>query len=243
LEKAFSSSWPWRADSGLFLYDDHNIKHVNSNSADLKEGVMVRYDQGHRERTRQAIVEAASRLMRDRGFTEASVANVMKAVGLTHGGFYAHFPDKTAMLAAAMEKAFVESPKNFAAMARIADATGDVGVIARHYLADNRVGDVASGCPAAALVSEVHRQDAAVQSAFRKGTEETLLSLAKAPGLSTPEGQHAWAALAMLVGGLSMMRAMPDAGLNDTIRDQIIDALRKLGTSAGAPPAKQDTAE
>lgn len=192
---------------------------------------MVRYDAGHRERTQTAIIDAASLLMRDRGFTEASVGNVMKAVGLTHGGFYAHFADKTAMLAAAVEKAFVESPKNFTALAGMAQKTGDVGVIAKYYLSDSRVADVASGCPAAALVSEVHRQEPAVQTNFRVGTEETLRALATAPGLSTPEADHTWAALAMLVGSLALMRAMPDTDLNVIIRDQAINGLRKLAAS------------
>jgi TetR/AcrR family transcriptional regulator, transcriptional repressor for nem operon len=192
---------------------------------------MVRYDQGHRARTHQAIVEAASLLMRDRGFTDASVANVMKAAGLTHGGFYAHFPDKTAMLTAAVAQAFVQSPKNFTALARMATATGDAGIIAKHYLSEARVADVATGCPAAALVSEVHRQDGAVQSAFRVGTQDTQLALAHVPGLSTSDADHSWAALAMLVGALALMRAMPDTNLHDTIRDQTISAMRKLAAT------------
>ncbi len=196
---------------------------------------MVRYDAGHRERTHSAIIDAASQLMRERGFTEASVGNVMKAVGLTHGGFYAHFADKTAMLAAATEKAFDDSPKNFAALARMAQASGDVGVIAKHYLAEARVGAVASGCPAAALVSEVHRQEAPVQARFRNGTEDTRRALAAAPGLTTAEADHSWAALAMLVGSLALMRAMPDASLNDTIREQAISALRKLAATPNPP--------
>jgi TetR/AcrR family transcriptional regulator, transcriptional repressor for nem operon len=196
---------------------------------------MVRYEAGHRERTQQAIVDAASRLMRERGFTEASVGNVMKAVGLTHGGFYAHFPDRTAMLAAAMEEAFVESPKNFSVLAGMAAASGDVGVIARHYLADHRVADVASGCPAAALVSEVHRQDSTVQSRFHEGTQETLHALASAPGLSAQGDDQTWAALAMLVGSLALMRAMPEANLNKTIRAQAISGLRKLASQAERP--------
>jgi TetR/AcrR family transcriptional regulator, transcriptional repressor for nem operon len=203
---------------------------------------MVRYEKGHRERTQQAIVEAASRLMRERGFTEASVGNVMKAVGLTHGGFYAHFPDKTAMLAAAVDKSFVESPKNFTALAGMATATGDVGVIARYYLAEHRIADIASGCPAAALVSEVHRQDAAVRSRFCTGAEETRRALASAPGLSTADDDHSWAALAMLVGSLALMRAMLDAGLNETIREQAIDGLRKLAAPQRQTPIQHESA-
>ncbi|MGL4975238.1 MAG: TetR/AcrR family transcriptional regulator, partial [Bosea sp. (in: a-proteobacteria)] len=169
---------------------------------------MVRYKQNHRATTQAAIIDAASVLLRDKGFTETSVGNVMKAVGLTHGGFYAHFPDKTAMLQAAVEKAFVESPKNFSALARMAGATGDAGVIAKHYLAESRVDAISTGCPAAALVSELHRQDGGVRETFQAGSVETMEALAQLPGLARAGDEAAWAALSMLVGGLSLMRAM-----------------------------------
>jgi TetR/AcrR family transcriptional regulator, transcriptional repressor for nem operon len=203
---------------------------------------MVRYKQDHRDRTQAAIIDAASEMLRERGFTETSVGNVMKAVGLTHGGFYAHFADKTAMLAAAMSEAFVESPKNFAFLADLANRQGDVGLIARHYLAESRVDAVASGCPAAALVSEVHRQDGSVRDAFHDGAERTMQALAGAPGLARDGAGLSWAALSMLVGSLSMMRAIPDPAVRDAIRDQAMAAMRKLAAVADAAPHPADPA-
>lgn len=207
--------------------------------------MMVRYDADHRARTRAAIVEAASCLLRDRGFTDTTVGNVMKAVGLTHGGFYAHFGDKNAMLNAAVDQAFVESPKNFAALARMAAERGDAGFVAEHYLADRRVANIASGCPAAALVSEMHRQDDPVKAAFQAGAEESMRALAAAPGITGPDGSVAWAALAMLVGGLSMMRAVPDAAVKAEIKAQIISAMRLFAQSGErpAPPAQSDESQ
>jgi TetR/AcrR family transcriptional regulator, transcriptional repressor for nem operon len=190
----------------------------------LKEFKMVRYQKTHYDQSHKAIVDAASTLLREKGFTETSVGTVMKSVGLTHGGFYAHFEDKTVMLAAAMQEAFVQSPKNFKFLADMAKAKNDAGLIAKHYLADGLVRDVASGCPAAALVSEVPRQELAVQDAFQTGTIATMEALAEAPGIA----EESWAALSMLVGGLTLMRAIPDEKINTTIRNQIIKALRKL---------------
>lgn len=189
---------------------------------------MVRYPKGHRERTRSEIVASASELMRERGFDEATVGAVMKAVGLTHGGFYAHFPDKAAMLAAAMEAAFVESPRNFSQLAELARRQGDAGLIAELYLGDQRVASVGSGCPAAALVSETPRQDATIRAAFQAGAEATVDALARSPGLSDEEAGLPWAAFAMLIGGLTLMRAVPDLTLAARIREQIVLALRKL---------------
>jgi TetR/AcrR family transcriptional regulator, transcriptional repressor for nem operon len=187
---------------------------------------MVRYGKTHSAETFKSIVDAASHLLREKGFADTSVPNVMKAVGLTHGGFYAHFEDKTEMLAAAMSEAFVQSPKNFEALAGLAKKTGDAGVIAEHYLSNSRVEDVATGCPAAALVSELPRQNLDVQRAFQQGTAETLLALAQTPGLN--ENDNAWAALSMLVGGLTLMRTSPSESARDQIRNQIIQALRVL---------------
>jgi TetR/AcrR family transcriptional regulator, transcriptional repressor for nem operon len=193
---------------------------------------MVRYDKTHHAETNKSIVDAASKLLREKGFNETSVGTVMKAVGLTHGGFYAHFEDKTAMLVAAVTEAFVESPKNFKLLSEMANSIGDVGVIAKHYLADARVKDVAVGCPAAALVSELPRQEEPVKEVFQFGTTETMRALADAHGLS--ESRDAWAALSMLMGGLSLMRVFPDAKTNEIIRGQIIAGLRNLAKTDDA---------
>jgi TetR/AcrR family transcriptional regulator, transcriptional repressor for nem operon len=198
---------------------------------------MVRYDKDHHNQTHTAIVQAASTLLREKGFTETSVGTVMKAVGLTHGGFYAHFEDKTAMLCEVMQAAFVESPKNFKALANMARDQGDVGVVAKHYLSEARVKNVATGCPAAALISELPRQDRAVKAAFQHGTEETMRALAEVPGLSDAPDGSVWAALAMLVGGLTLMRACPNPETNNLIRTQIINNLRKIA----APEPERET--
>jgi AcrR family transcriptional regulator len=203
---------------------------------------MVRYREGHAGRTKREIVDAASRLMRDRGYAEASVGVVMKAVGLTHGGFYAHFPDKTALLATAVEEAFVDSPRNFAFLADLARQTGDIGLIARHYLADQRVANVDTGCPAAALLSETPRQHDAVRVAFQSGVEATMRALATAPGMSKEEGGTSYAALSMLIGGLALMRAVPDPALAAAVRDQIIAGIRMLAAAAkeASPPDRME---
>jgi TetR/AcrR family transcriptional regulator, transcriptional repressor for nem operon len=153
----------------------------------------------------------------------------MKSVGLTHGGFYAHFDDKTAMLVAALDHAFVESPQNFATLAKMANAKGDAGFIAEKYLADTRVATPATGCPAAALVSELPRQPEAVQNAFEKGARATATAISSASGLTPADRSgEAWAALSLLVGALTLMRAMPDGAVRETVRQQAVDAMRKL---------------
>lgn len=192
---------------------------------------MARYKPGHREQTRAAIVDAASRVLRHKGFAEVSIGDVMNAIGLTHGGFYAHFADKTDMLVAAVEQAFVESPKNFSALAAMANAAANPTLVATHYLSDKRVDDAATGCPAAAFLSEIPRQEGAVRAAFVRGAEETRKALAAVRGLSNDGEDRSWAALSMLFGGLAMMRAVPDVSTRALIRTQIGDALRALAAT------------
>jgi TetR/AcrR family transcriptional regulator, transcriptional repressor for nem operon len=185
---------------------------------------MPRYSKTHSEKTKQAIIDEASKMLREKGFTETSVANVMKAVGLTVGGFYAHFEDKNAMLKAALQEAFVETPKNFRFLSQMANEKQNISLIAQYYLSDKKVETIETGCPAAALMSEIPRQDVTVQEAFELGARQSQEALATAQGLE----KNAWAAVSMLVGGLSLMRAMPQGEAREKIRTQIMQALSKL---------------
>src|SRR6185436_1553428 len=86
-------------------YDAHNMKRAAGTS---------------KEATHDRIVEAASRAIRRSGYGGTGVADIMKDAGLTHGGFYAHFPSREAMLAEAADRAGRES---VAMMERIAATT------------------------------------------------------------------------------------------------------------------------
>jgi TetR/AcrR family transcriptional regulator, transcriptional repressor for nem operon len=192
-----------------------------------REASMTRYKGDHWDKTHSAIVAAAGRLLRERGFDGTSVGEVMKAVGLTHGGFYAHFEDKTALLVAAVQSALAESPKNFALLARLADEAGDPGLVAQYYLGDERVVNVADGCPGGAFISELQRQAVPVQSAFEAGARATAKALGQTPRFGRDEAED-WAGLSMLMGALSMMRATPDLATREAIRNQAVAAFRKL---------------
>lgn len=188
---------------------------------------MARYKSDHWDKTHIAIVEAAGRMLRERGFAGTGVGDVMKAVGLTHGGFYAHFDDKTAMLVAAVENALVESPKNFAILAGLVEEAGDPGLIAEYYLCDERIANVANGCPGGAFLSELQRQPWPIRAAFESGAKSTAKALAQAAGLRSDEAED-WAGLSLLMGALSLMRATPDIATRQTIRNQAVTAFRKL---------------
>ena len=76
----------------------------------------MRYSDTHKEETRRKVVSAAAAAVRAKGPEALGVAEVMAQAGLTHGGFYAHFPNKEALVVAAIEEAFGQSSRRFARM-------------------------------------------------------------------------------------------------------------------------------
>lgn len=73
----------------------------------------MRYDASHKAETRKKVVKAAAAALRAKGPDGVGVADIMAEVGLTHGGFYAHFPSKAALLAAALDEAFGQSRRRY----------------------------------------------------------------------------------------------------------------------------------
>src|ERR1700730_14033816 len=76
----------------------------------------MRYSDTHKQETRKKVVQAAAAAVRAKGPDGVGVAEIMAEVGLTHGGFYAHFPNREALVAAAIEEAFGQSRRRFALM-------------------------------------------------------------------------------------------------------------------------------
>ena len=113
-----------------------------------------------RELTHDRIVDVAARALRRRGYEGVGVAEVMKEAGLTHGGFYAHFESRDAMLAEALVRAGQNSAAAMAEKIAAQVARGETPFRAflGHYLSDWHLSEADCGCPVAALGSEMSRQ-------------------------------------------------------------------------------------
>lgn len=149
-------------------------------------------------------MENAARLFRERGIDGASVNDVMKEAGLTHGGFYRHFANKNALVESALEAAFsqITAPLEGEPSDRPADVAGDR--FRNFYLSDGHLKNPGIGCPVAALGSEVARGPETVRSRFTTGVRAMLSALAR-----TKDCDDAAAArqLAMMVGAMVIARA------------------------------------
>lgn len=182
--------------------------------------------------THERIVSTAARAIRRHGYSGIGVADLMKEAGLTHGGFYAHFPSKTALLAEATGQTGAESLER---LRRIADAAPEgegLRAIAETYLSRAHVERAESGCPVAALGSELARQDPAVRRAATRGVMATVDLLARQlPGWATGEHREdALAAYCSLVGALTLARAVDDPALSDALLAATLRQLESLWT-------------
>jgi TetR/AcrR family transcriptional repressor of nem operon len=129
-------------------------------------------------RHHKEIVAKAATMLRERGIDGLSVADLMQAAGLTHGGFYRHFASKDALVAEATTAAFASFVE------RIERGTAKIGPASalREYVADylspGHVANPAAGCPIAAYGTDVARQGASVREAYAEGLDRMCSAIA-----------------------------------------------------------------
>ena len=185
-----------------------------------------------KEVTHDRIVEAAARAIRRSGYDGTSVADIMKEAGLTHGGFYAHFASREAMLAEAADRAGAEAVAASARVAATAPPEQALQRLLHAYLSKEHVKGVEMGCPVAALGSEMPRQAPEVRRAATRRIKEMIDVVARqSPGWGQP-GAHEPCARHR---GHDGRRTRPGARrrrprLSDTLRDA---ALKHLTRSDG----------
>src|SRR5438046_7016067 len=181
---------------------------------------MKRATRGRKEATHERIVEAAARAIRRSGYNGTAVADIMKDAGLTHGGFYAHFGSREAMLAEAADRAGAEA---VAASARIAGSASPQRALlelVRAYLSRAHVEDIERGCPVAALGSEMPRQAPEVRRAATRRIKEMIDLVARqSPDWGQPDAhERALVTVATMVGALILSRAVDEPRLSDALR-------------------------
>lgn len=187
-----------------------------------------------KERTRASIIESACKLVRERGIGGARVADVMSGVGLTVGGFYAHFSSKEALVDEALRRTAA------AMRARLFDridekpAAARAEVVLKRYLSAAHRDDPANGCPLPAVVGEVststpeHREVLAEQLVAL--ADQLSSTIPKREGGRSEKGtspRHvALGMIALMYGGISLARALKGTELSD----EVLRACRAFGT-------------
>ncbi|MET4578239.1 TetR/AcrR family transcriptional regulator [Ottowia thiooxydans] len=165
--------------------------------------------QSRSETSHERIVEVAARTLRRNGYSGVGVADVMKQAGLTHGGFYAHFKSRDALLAEALERAGRDSA---AVMNRRIDTSRERGqspfrALVEGYLSENHLSRVEEGCVVAALGSEMPRQSPELLALSTRRVHSLIEMIQRAlPEGSAPE--QGMVIAATMVGTLQLARTM-----------------------------------
>jgi TetR/AcrR family transcriptional repressor of nem operon len=168
----------------------------------------MRQSREAKARSHEVIVAEAGRLFRERGLERTSVADVMEAAAMTHGGFYRHFDSKDALAAAALRAAFDAFAGMIAESAAARGAPDAVGEYFDLYLSDPHVRNPGLGCPIATLGPDVARGGEDLRAAFRAGLSAVVGQLAQGLEGSPQQRQdEALKRLAQAAGAVVIARA------------------------------------
>ena len=166
---------------------------------------------------RDELLNAASRLFRERGFDKVGIAEIAAAAGLTHGAFYTHFESKEALCAEVIAHASARSGTAL-------ESTVNWRASIEAYLSPKHVRDRATGCPFAALGGDVPRESNTIKTAFSDALERSIDAVAARLGHKheASRREDAIQALATMVGALMLARTAATSQL----RDEILGAAR-----------------
>ena len=197
----------------------------------------MRYEPGHKERTRAKILEAAGRLFRRQGFHATGVDRVMEEAGLTSGGFYAHFASKEDLLAEVLRR--VGASEGTRGEGETDRRTPEAFV--DRYLSPAHRDHPESGCSIVPLISEFGRSGDAIRGPFEAVLARLAARLVGPAAGSLPTDREL-AIAALCIGGLGIARSVRD----EAFADRVLGACRALAhetmrADAGAEGDRADS--
>jgi TetR/AcrR family transcriptional repressor of nem operon len=172
----------------------------------------MRYDSEHKARTRARVVKEAAATIRAVGPDGIGVAGLMAKVGLTHGGFYAHFKSKEDLVAEAVSQMFDDSRAMFESRTAGRAPTEGLASYIDFYLSEWHRDQTERGCPLPRLSNELARLPGLARGRFAEGAAGLTRRIAELlEKLGTPEAELAAASVVSeMVGALALARAVPD---------------------------------
>ncbi len=194
----------------------------------------MRYGESHKERTRLRVLGEAAAAIRTKGAERISVADVMAAAGLTHGGFYAHFESKDDLIAQAITHMFDAVHGRFLSVTEGREPAAAIASWVDAYLAPSHRRDRANGCPVAILSGDLPNLSDRARERFADGIERsvaTLAKLAKKLGARDPE-TLAWSAISEMAGALALSRTVPDERAAAILRSARANVKARFGLGA-----------
>ncbi len=174
----------------------------------------MRYEKGHKDATRQRIIDVASRQFREHGVAAVGLAGIMTDAGLTNGAFYTHFKSKEDLVQAVLTNVLRRREETLRAAS---ETDAGLETIIRDYLSPRHRDRPSGGCPTAALVAEIARHPKPTRDAFTDKVSEFISLIASQVRNGSVESRRRKAAAiyGMMVGTLQLARAVTDKQLSD----------------------------
>ena len=179
----------------------------------------MRYSKEHKQETHARIVKKASVRLREKGAHGIGVADLMKEAGLTHGGFYAHFDSREALVMEAFAHAMDRSTERWRKLAEQTPPDKRLATIVENYLTPLHRDDPGHGCAVPTLGAEIARESPKTRKAFAAKLEQMIDMMADQV-LEVPRKgarKQAVAALATMMGTLVLSRIAGSGELSDEI--------------------------
>jgi TetR/AcrR family transcriptional repressor of nem operon len=201
----------------------------------------MRYSREHKLETHARIVKRASVRLREKGAHGVGVADLMKDAGLTHGGFYAHFDSREALVIEAFAYAMDRSTERWRKLSEQTPPDKRFAAIVNAYLSAVHRDDPGHGCAVPSLGSEIARESPKTRKAFAAKLEQMIGMLAEQiPGLPPKAARkQAMAALGTMMGTLVMARIAGNGELSDEILAAGRESVLGRVTPAGKRVAKK----
>jgi TetR/AcrR family transcriptional regulator, transcriptional repressor for nem operon len=187
----------------------------------------MRYDTEHKANTHRRIVKGASRQLRKKGLNGPAVSTLMKASGLTHGGFYKHFSSRDDLVVEAIEESLRELTETMVDAAGRSGSRSPWKSIIETYMSLERCDGADRGCPIAALAPDIARTRPAmkqrISSAIVKFREELIPFM---PGRTSEErSSNFLMIMTSMVGAVAIARTMPELAVRQAILNTVRDRL------------------
>jgi TetR/AcrR family transcriptional regulator, transcriptional repressor for nem operon len=200
----------------------------------------VKVSSGKVAEHREALLTTARRLLQERGFDGAAVADISRGAGLTQGALYGQFKSKDALAAEAIRESFAGGVAVWESLR--GKEPGAISALLDTYLDEAHARDPGTGCALAACVSEIGRQDSAIGAAYAEGFRQlTDMVQQVLPAGASPEEarRRALALLSGMVGSIAIARALEKAD-PELFVEVLVAAREQLARLATAPTSSSD---
>ncbi len=204
----------------------------------------MRYSREHKQETHDRIVKKASVRLREKGAHGIGVADLMKEAGLTHGGFYAHFDSREALVIEAFDYAMNRSMEHWRKQSDQVAPEKQLAQIVETYLSALHRDNPGHGCSIPALGAEIARESPKTRKAFAGKLDEMVEMMTNfIPNLPRKAARkQAIATLATMAGTMLLARIAGSSELSDEVlkagKDSALEGTKREPKVTAAKKAK-----